>query len=109
MCIECKAVEHYVPSSIQFLKTKEKKWDCGTIPKLDSEESDSEDSVTMTITGTEIISSSQPCKDVSDCKYAEKSGDCKKKAWFILDCSLIDDVVHIGIERHLNCTKSWQQ
>ena len=79
MCIECETVEDYVPSGIKFLNTEEKKCGRDTIHKLDSEERESEDSVTVVNTGTEIISSSQACKDVSNCKHVQKAANSKKR------------------------------
>ena len=68
MCIECKTLQDYVPSGAMFLNNEEKKSGCDMIPKFDSEERESEDSVTATIAGTEIVSSSQACKDAIDCE-----------------------------------------
>ena len=64
MCIEYETVEHYVPSGDMFIlqvdtvNTDEKKCGRDTIPKLDLEERESEDSGTVVITDTEIVSSS---------------------------------------------------
>jgi hypothetical protein len=56
---------------VGFVSTKDK--------KLDSEERESDDSVPVTITGTESVSSSQACKDVRDGKHAEKTAGYKKR------------------------------
>ena len=64
---------------IDTVNTEEKKCGRDTIPKLDSEERESKDSVTVAITGTEIVSSSQVCKDMSDRKHMEKSANYKKR------------------------------
>ena len=93
MCIECRKAEHYVPSGDMFMlqvdtvNTEEKKYGSDangnddrmdTIPKLDSDR-ESGDSGTVANTVTEIVSSSQACNDVSDCKRGQKAADCKKR------------------------------
>ena len=78
MCIECTTVEHYVLGG-DMVPFEEKKCGHDTIPKLDSEERESEDSGTVASTDTEIVSSSQACNDVSDCKRVKKTADCNKR------------------------------
>ena len=96
MCIEYETVEHYVPSGDMFIlqvdtvNTDEKKCGRDTIPKLDLEERESKDSVTVAITGTEIVSSSQVCKDMSDLKHMEKSATL---SWQSFRCVLINDIL----------------